>query len=385
MSTLDHNGAPLINLQMLLDGVFTKVESKQEIRQQMEKFSRILAHTAQQVGGSVSISIPTMTDLSDRDPSKGNILHETLKGWTAKIAQLLESSKKKSDNETTAMGEIEFWRTKSASLSALHQQFQLQQVKDIIKMAEDEKESSENGVLEAFQRQLAQLTKDYAVAKDNVKFLNTLERQFKTIEKGSLLQIEETLASLMNGLRLVWTISRHYKNEEMIALELCIANEIADRVESEIKVSEIFRNEEQEKSLELIDRGIRVLDKWYETVTQTKKEVDTGDNNHWPSDKKLFDRTKHIKSILQEMKEAVVCLKEFFSFLNKDLKKVTGDTQGIEDVIEQVKSVSKPLEAIGKVFLMDANNKPWNAPYAKFKEEVKIIENKTINMIVLQL
>ena len=381
MSTLEHNGAPLINLQMLLDGVFTKVESKQEIRQQMEKFSRILAHTAQQVGGSVSIAIPTMTDLSDRDPSKGNILHETLKGWTAKIAQLLESSKKKSDNETTAMGEIEFWRTKSASLSALHQQFQLQQVKDIIKMAEDEKESSENGVLEAFQRQLAQLTKDYAVAKDNVKFLNTLERQFKTIEKGSLLQIEETLASLMNGLRLVWTISRHYKNEEMIALELCIANEIADRVESEIKVSEIFRNEEQEKSLELIDRGIRVLDKWYETVTQTKKEVDTGDNNHWPSDKKLFDRTKHIKSILQEMKEAVVCLKEFFSFLNKDLKKVTGDTQGIEDVIEQVKSVSKPLEAIGKVFLMDANNKPWNAPYAKFKEEVKIIENKTINMI----
>ena len=241
------------------------------------------------------------------------------------------------------------------------------------------KNSSENGVYESFKKEIATLNKIHSIAKDNVKFLNTLERQFKTIQRGDLVMIEETLASLMNGLRLVWTISRHYKGEQMLDLEKYIANEIAEKVESQIQVNKIFRME-LEDSIDLIEKGIRVLDKWYETVTATKKEVDNGES-HWPFEKSLFERTKHIKSILQEMKEAAVCLKEFYSFLGEDLKKVTGDIQGIEEVIEQVKSVSKPLEAISRVFLLDANNKPWNAPYSKFKEEVKVIENKTITMI----
>ncbi|OMJ92498.1 hypothetical protein SteCoe_4738 [Stentor coeruleus] len=383
MNITDQNGRPLVELQLLLKNVFIPVEGKADIKSLMDKFSRQLAHTIQQVGGSVNINIPEFPAyMSDEEiaSQRGDELQAVIESWTSKIKDVITEANKKPDNDSSALAEIEYWRSKSATLSALHQQFNLPQVKRIERIMQQAKNSNENGVYESFKKEIANLNKTYSIAKDNVKFLNTLERQFKTIHNGDLVLIEETLASLMNGLRLVWTISRHYKSDEMLALEQCIANEIADKVEAKIQVSQIFRME-LEDSIDLIEKGIRVLDKWYETVTQTKKEVE-GDA-HWPSDKKLFDRTKHIKSILLEMKEAVVCLKEFFSFLNKDLKKVTGDTQGIEDVIEQVKAVSKPLEAIGKVFLMDANNKPWNAPYAKFKDEVKMIENKTIAMIDL--
>jgi len=46
----------------------------------------------------------------------------------------------------------------------------------------------------------------------------------------------------MNGLKLVWTISRHYKTEDkMQKLLSTISNEIADKVKAAINISEIFK------------------------------------------------------------------------------------------------------------------------------------------------
>lgn len=54
----------------------------------------------------------------------------------------------------------------------------------------------------------------HAEAKDNVKFLTTLERHFKNVTSGSFSVILETLESLMNAIRMVWIISRHYNTDE---------------------------------------------------------------------------------------------------------------------------------------------------------------------------
>ena len=43
----------------------------------------------------------------------------------------------------------------------------------------------------------------YVEAKDNVKFLTTLERHFKNISGGNLTAILDTLPSMMNAIRMV--------------------------------------------------------------------------------------------------------------------------------------------------------------------------------------
>lgn len=47
-------------------------------------------------------------------------------------------------------------------------------------------------------------------ARDNVKFLSTLERHFKAISSGPLPAIADCLLPLMSALRMVWIMSRHY-------------------------------------------------------------------------------------------------------------------------------------------------------------------------------
>lgn len=97
-------------------------------------------------------------------------------------------------------------------------------------------EKVESQLLPGFKYQYSELEKRYIEAKDNVKFLTTLERHFKHITNGTLvqvhlhttpcgfcfrtsthhdcwLQILDTLPSMMNALRMVWVISRHYKDD----------------------------------------------------------------------------------------------------------------------------------------------------------------------------
>ena len=81
-----------------------------------------------------------------------------------------------------------------------------------------------------------------AEAKDNSKFLNTLERQFKILQIGDLVSIEQCLPSLLNGLRLVFIISRHFKGEERMGrLLLTISNEICERVKEKVNIRELLK------------------------------------------------------------------------------------------------------------------------------------------------
>lgn len=113
------------------------------------------------------------------------------------------------------------------------------------------------------------LSKLTSEAKENVKFLTTLERQFKNLssEEGFHV-ILETIPSLMNGLKMVWIISRNYKNsEKMQELISLITDEIADKVESNIQINKLFNlSEKTEAELsaarDLILQGKTILENW---------------------------------------------------------------------------------------------------------------------------
>jgi dynein heavy chain len=87
------------------------------------------------------------------------------------------------------LAEIEFWRDRSSSLSTLYEQLNLPIVHKIVKVLSVAQIASSN-VLET---QLGELNKIYLEAKDNVKFLSTLERHFKNIVVGSLNSVEVNL------------------------------------------------------------------------------------------------------------------------------------------------------------------------------------------------
>ena len=75
------------------------------------------------------------------------------------------------------------------------------------------------------------------------RFLSTLERHLKNVAYGANFSVViDTLPSLMNALRMVWIISRHYnRDERMVPLMERIAWELCQRVMKTIRVDTIFK------------------------------------------------------------------------------------------------------------------------------------------------
>ena len=149
------------------------------------------------------------------------------------------------------MSEINFWRSRNAMLSGLWEQLTRPEFKFMIKVLE-----LSNGIrIQPFSMQLKELLHLYTEAKDNVKFLTTLERHFKNIESGNLTTMIETIPSMLNALRMVWIISRHYNSDEkMVPLMDLIAIEIAEKVAAKINIRTIF-NYSPEDAMDIILKG----------------------------------------------------------------------------------------------------------------------------------
>ena len=91
----------------------------------------------------------------------------------------------------------------------------------------------------------------------------------------------------MNGLKMIWIISKNYKNiEKMQELIELITDEIADKVQSSIQIPKLFDLSEKAESQlstarELIIQGKRILESWDHQFEATKVSMDNEQLERW--------------------------------------------------------------------------------------------------------
>jgi len=128
--------------------------------------------------------------------------------------------------------------------------------------------------LNTFNYHFQELNTMFIEAKDNVKFLSTLERHFKNIHEGSMNAIKDTLPSMMNGIRMVWIISRHYNTDErMVFLMEQIAIEIANRASGKVKVPNILL-ETPQVAISVIVEVREVLIAWEDSYKTMRERIE---------------------------------------------------------------------------------------------------------------
>jgi dynein heavy chain len=246
---------------------------KGEFKSSLHRFCTVITHTIQQLSGDVRLAVPAVT-IDDPHAAAGDeevkaILVDAVEEWTNTITAVVAAASER-DKGSRPLQEVEFWRNRSATLSTIYEQLSQPAVKAMLATLELAREPA----LDAFRAAFAELSKCYVEARDNVKFLNTLERHFKNLATGSLAAMLDTLPSLMNGLRMVWIISRHYNtDEQMLPLMKRIVNELTDRVASEVNVKSILRlaRSNPEEALTTMRQARDVLDAWHTTYMAVRE------------------------------------------------------------------------------------------------------------------
>ena len=109
---------------------------------------------------------------------------------------------------------------------------------------------------------------------------------------------------------------------------------------------------------------------------------ESGTHTRWEFDRKrLFEHTNYMAKVCGDLYEVAVVLDEFDKFLGPELKAVTGESEGIDEVINQVNQLVKPLEAVPFVIFDRRYKDSWLNSMTLFKDDVVNIENKTKSFI----
>jgi len=402
----------------------------------MQKFSSQLAHAIQQVSSKVQLPMPNvqlidprteallreMTDEAEAARIKAIALEKAssneaiitpleaaLEDWVTIMANVMDAESRKKPIGEGPLAEIQFWRDRNASLSALYEQLNMSSVKDMIHVMEL---AVNVNAMDLFKKHLQDLLKLYTEAKDNVKFLTTLERHFKNLQSGNLATILDTIPSMMNSLRMVWIISRHYnKDQRMFPLMERIAKEIASKVAKEINIMTIFRkpatthattngnnaaaagddstardsNDTADPAavMRTIQAGKAVLDCWYSSYMSVRAKIEeSGTDRRWEFNRnKLFDQTQYMSKICENLLDVAETLDQFRKFLGPELKAVTGDPHGIDQVLEQVNQLIRPLEYLPYNIFDARYNGSWDQHMKEFHAKVEEIESRTKQFI----
>ncbi|KAJ3224095.1 Dynein heavy chain 10, axonemal [Clydaea vesicula] len=346
----------------------------------MQKFASQISHTSQQIAGETRLKIPDEVlnlQLNQNSDTKDPQMIKTLEGlaeeWIITIVGALNKEAKKSPVGNGPLAEIEFWRDRNAFLSSLHEQLNLPIVHTIVQTL-NKYQVPCSATLEF---QLKELNKIYIEAKDNVKFLITLERHFKNIITGSLQSVQDSLPSLMNSIRMVWIISRHYnRDERMVPLMARIAWELANKVSNIVNVRYILRETPAEAKQKIIDAK-ELLESWRKNYFLVRERIEqSGRDQRWEFDrKKLFELTDYMALRCTNLCEIAEVMEQFYNIFGPELKAVTGDPQQIDEVIKRVEALVVPFEQVPFDIFSKRNQPAWDQLMNRFREQIIQIED----------
>ena len=201
-------------------------------------------HVLQQVEGEIKLEIPDVVIAEDptvvaRNTEIVRQLETAMDGWGRVISSAIDNQQKKQPNGGGPLAEVDFWRERNSVLSMFYEQLKSAPVQNILMVLKAANLPSYSN----FEYHRTDLTKLYLEAKDNVKFLGTLERHFKNLTHGANFAIVlDTLPNMMNSLRMVWVISRHYNTDErMVPLMERVAWELCQRAITVVNQKVIFK------------------------------------------------------------------------------------------------------------------------------------------------
>uniref|UniRef100_H2ZL67 Dynein heavy chain tail domain-containing protein n=1 Tax=Ciona savignyi TaxID=51511 RepID=H2ZL67_CIOSA len=131
--------------------------------------------------GEIRLDIPNLNLEGDmieltRRPGLMEDIETACGNWQQQISAAIEQQLKKKPQGNGPLAEIDFWRERNAALSALSEQLKLPTV---TRMLDVLAQKADTTALSNFKMSRDELAKYYTEAKDNVRFLTTLERHFK--------------------------------------------------------------------------------------------------------------------------------------------------------------------------------------------------------------
>ncbi|XP_067295015.1 dynein axonemal heavy chain 10 isoform X2 [Pseudorasbora parva] len=360
-------------------------EVRDDLLHSTHKFLLVIDQALQQLEGEFKLHIPDMdlegeVEMLLSNPGMVEKLEQCVMNWHTQITIVIEEQKRKKPQGPGPLAEIEFWRERFAVLSSLCEQLNLPVVRKIL----DVMTHADSFIMQELEKTTAELRKYHEESSSNVQFLSTMERLFRNLVTGVDFKVVlDTIPQLMNGLRMIWILSRHYNTDECLeSLMERVAWELSERVARVVNVHVLFKDQRVVAKAKALD-GKQVLDQWKASYFEVRARIEKSDRDpRWEFNrKKLFEKTDYMASICQDLYNILQTLDEFYIIFGPELKAVTGDPKRIDDVLHRVNCLVQPIEEIPFDPFDSRKMSSWKMVIQEFKTDVQAIEREAISFI----
>ena len=234
---------PLLEKEEMVWGE-TSSEQKLEFLGSVDGFIRGLQESIRSLSGGLELkrTDPQMEHLGPQSASDPYIVAQCmnlLQDWCVNIERYLDDSDR-SRWENADSGpdtELDFWKNRSQRLTSITEQLKGKEVKSIITLLTNVLRSHDpveqidthraNSLLAQWREIDVHITEAANEAKNNVKYLSTLERFYEPLYGNSPAAIVDMLPALMNSIKMIHTISRYFgTNERMTKLFMKVTNQM---------------------------------------------------------------------------------------------------------------------------------------------------------------
>ena len=201
-----------------------------------------------------------------------------LEKWCDDTEKMLEEKQQppKEGDEQGPETEFDYWRTRMAKFNNVVEQLKNPMARVVVGVLQTAKSKSlrrwrmcDNGVTDALNE-----------AKDNVKYLSTLERFTQPLYSGNPEAIIESLPALMNNVKMMLTIARYYSTQEhMTTLFVKITNQMIKTCKKNVEYPDPegskvkLWDQDPEDLLQRLEMSLRLNDAYQELYRITKEKL----------------------------------------------------------------------------------------------------------------
>ncbi|XP_022902554.2 dynein axonemal heavy chain 10 [Onthophagus taurus] len=360
-----------------------KTELLNDLQQLVDSISWTIGHVEDD-SQQLLFECADISDKTDEDiiKDKGIIenLEEVVMSWERHISKTIESYMAKTPVGNGPIPEYDYWRERESGLSTITEQLKKPRSVRICRLLE----MANSNIISGFDYYKDDLKKVYSQARDNVKFLSTVLRYFKIVAYCTdFIKVTESIPLLMEGLQMIWVLSRFYcTDEQMVPLLERIAWSLCDKARTTLDVTKLFRKPVEQISSEAQEARNMLLT-FKDAYLDIRDKIElSGKSQRWEFDKKkLFGESDYIALVCKDLGTVAEIIDQFSNIFGAELKSILNDPQRIDSVVRRVTHLVNAIETADFDVFRESSKENWDAVMGYFYKEVRILEREAVTFI----
>jgi dynein heavy chain len=223
LATLQHVYMPALGQRTSDWAAKLSEESSTEFVGSVGKFVEMLDEAVTSLESGLELAKPEFKyDVENKQPAFNRAAGQpelvgsfegVVESWCSRVEDLLaenDQSRAASAEDVGPETELEYWRSRMGKLNSITEQLRGKDCKVVLGVLA----ASKSRVLKRWRALDNAITDAANEAKDNVKYLATLEKHIEALYSGSPAAMVECLPSLLNNIKMMLTIARYYNTTE---------------------------------------------------------------------------------------------------------------------------------------------------------------------------